>query len=40
MDDHERIVAAILNADGEGARRVMSAHLAFVASAMQSVWEV
>lgn len=39
MDDHERIVAAILRADGEGARRAMSDHLAFVASAMQSVWE-
>lgn len=39
MDDHERIVAAILKADGEGARRAMSDHLAFVASAMQSVWE-
>jgi len=39
LDDHERIVTAILAPDPDGARAAMTAHLDFVSGAMLEAWE-
>jgi len=39
LDDHEKIVAAIVRADAEAARAAMAQHLDFVSAAMLSAWE-
>ena len=39
LDDHSRIVSAILSGDAEGARAAMAAHLDFVTAAMLKAWD-
>ena len=39
MEDHRAIVAAIVQRDGEAARRAMTAHLDYVSAAMLNTWE-
>lgn len=39
LADHDRIVVAIVQGNGEAARQAMAAHLDFVAAAMLNSWE-
>lgn len=39
LEDHSKIVSAILSGDAEGARAAMAAHLDFVTEAMLKAWD-